>query len=470
MKRLLIFADGEVAESFVKRLADTYTDINLYHIVYYRGSMAENEAAYCRYYRFDPTSFSKLEAIFSKQFIGAYIVMKDPKDAIQVYKNVRILSRDLLIYALDTGALAALPDDDQNLQKISASELLANRLIALTPNIPVSAQYVGLGEGEIIEVKVPFGSSYAYRHISHIAQNKWQIAALYRNGELILPFPTLMIRPSDNLLLVGQPNILKTVYRAIKIESGQFPAPYGRSLYFVLDISAKREKSAAIELQSALNIHKRLKNRTLYIKVINPDSWAMLETLQTIRDREVVIDIAYKPFNLERDLAKELWRYNVGLTIVSDDFFKKKANRALFSRLQKPVWKLGFNHSSRIKNAAMLLSANPKLEQISPVLFDLSTQLGVDIALYPSKGDEEGENEVIEHYENLAAIHSRIISVKRYEENTVTVLRREENLLLCFPFDETIAQRRLLDFLQLKQAERMYPLLTRNHQLFIPVL
>jgi hypothetical protein len=470
MKRLLILADGEVAESFVKRLADTYTDSNLYTIVYYGSGIVESEAIFCTFHRFDPTSFSKLEAIFSKQFITAYIAMKEPSDAVQAYKNVRLLNRELIIYVLDSGGLDELPADDPNLQRISARELLANRLMALVPNIPVSAQYVGLGKGEIIEVKVPFGSSYAYRHISHIAQNKWQIAAIYRGGELILPFPTLMIRPGDNLLLAGQPNILKTVYRAIKIESGQFPVPYGRSLYLLLDLSANREERAIAEIDDALNLHKRLKNKPLYIRAINPDSWKALRKLQAIKQSEVYIDISYTPFNPEKRLLKELWRYNAGLAIVSDDFFAKKANRALLLRSQKPIWKLGKRPIAQIKGAALLLSANPTLEQISPVLFDLSAQLGAEIALYPSKGDEGGENEILEHYENLAAIHSRSIAVRKGDDNAIMTLRKEENLLLFFPFDEAMTKKSLLDFLKLKQAELMYSFLTEHHQLFAPTL
>ncbi|MDR0664534.1 MAG: hypothetical protein LBF86_03330 [Helicobacteraceae bacterium] len=470
MKRLLILADGEVAERYVKRIVDTYTDANLYTIVYYRGEIARSETIYCEFHRFDPTSFSKLEAVFSKQTAAAYVVMKEPLDAVQAYKNLRALSRELIIYALDSGGLNELPNDDPNLQRVSASELLANRLMALTPNIPVSAQYVGLGIGEITEVKVPFGSAYAYRHISHVTQNKWRIAAIYRSGELLLPFPTLMIRPGDNLLLVGQPNILKTVYRAIKIESGQFPAPYGRAIYMLIDISRRREKQAEAELENALSLHRRLKNRPLYIKAINPDSWTALKKLRDIKQSDIYVDIAYRTFDLEKNLLKEIWRYNAGLLVVSDEFFSKKANRLLALKSQKPIWKLGTDSISQLKSSAMILSANPTLEQISSVLFDLSAQLATDIELYPSKGDEAGENEALEHYKNLAAIHSRSIGVKNDEDNVIMTLRQKENLLLFFPFDEAMTQNSLLDFMKLRQAERMYSFLSERHQLFIPVL
>ncbi|GHS88356.1 potassium transporter TrkA [Campylobacterota bacterium] len=469
MKRILILADGSAAEHFVARIVDTYTDTNLYDIVYYRGNVIESGAIHCRFYRFDPTSQSKLREIFSREYVVAFVVMTDNLDTIQTYKNIRSLSKELKIYALDYGTLDDLGDDDDNFLRVSAVELLANRMVALVPNIPVSAQNVGLGQGEIIEVDVPFGSSYAYRHISHIEQKKWLIAAIYRSGALILPTPSFMVRPNDNLLLVGEPKILKTVYRAIKIESGQFPAPYGRAIYTILNIAKEREHIAIRELEDVLHIHKRLKNRKLHIKVINPNSWLMLEKLHSVKYENVYINIDYKNSDIAAVLRTEFVQFNIGLVIVGDDFFALRRNRSLLYKLQKPIWKLGQSLASKIKNATLLITSNPAMEQLSTVFFDLSSQLRISAVLYPSKGEEDGENAVVEHYENIAAIHSRSFDVKIDEENAVLRLRKEADHLLFFPFDKRMVKQNILDLLKPKRAERMYSVLSMHHQIFVPV-
>ena len=60
-------------------------------------------------------------------------------------------------------------------------EVLANGMVENLPNIPVLAQNIGLRQGEIMEIRIPFGSSYAYRYIGSIEQNSGKFWTLYRN-------------------------------------------------------------------------------------------------------------------------------------------------------------------------------------------------------------------------------------------------------------------------------------------------
>ena len=51
---------------------------------------------------------------------------------------------------------------------LNSDELLATHLYEHLPNVPVIAQNVGTASGEIMEVHVPFGSTYAFRHVGSI--------------------------------------------------------------------------------------------------------------------------------------------------------------------------------------------------------------------------------------------------------------------------------------------------------------
>ncbi|MGE4296346.1 MAG: COG3400 family protein [Campylobacterales bacterium] len=470
MKKILVMADGAVAVRFVKRLIDTYSDSNVYDIVYYQeGLFPKTDAIHCRFYRFDPTSLKKLESIYSREYVAAFIVMENALDVQSAYENLRHLSRELPVSVLDFGGFS-LDETDENLQVVQAGELLANRLMALIPNIPVSAQYVGLGQGEIIEAQVPFGSSYAYRHVSNIEQKKWKIAAVYRNRELVLPRPSLMIRPGDNLLLIGQPSILKSVYKAIKIETGQFPAPYGRNLYLLLDISRKRAALAKKELDAALNLHRRIKNKILFIKVINPDSLDLLAALRSIRALDVVVDVAYGAFDVERELSAEVSRLNAGLTLVSAEFFAREENRRLLFKTKRPVLKLGEKSMADLKTASVMLSANPMLENISSAMFDLSAQMALSMVLFSAESDGEESAAIVEHYENLALIHSKRLEIRKSETNPIRALRKEENSLVFLPFEASLIHRSWLDVFKVRQVEKLYGLLDKHYQIFIPVL
>ncbi len=470
MKRILIIADGPVAVEFVKRITNTHSDENVYDIVHYNDDFETlGEAIHCRFFRFDPTSFRKLEALFKNLYSAAFVLMTDPEDVKIVYENLRALGRELPVNILDHWELD-LAQEDTHLDRIGAKELLANRMMALVPNIPVAAQYVGLGTGEIIEAQVPFGSGYAYRHISNIEQKKWKIAALYRNRALVLPRPSLMIRPGDTLLLVGQPSILKNVYKAIKIETGQFPSPYGRNLYLLLDLSLKNHRRSAWDLEAALNLHRRIKNKILFIRVINPDDLVLLDRLRALKSFDIVVEIAYKGFNPAVELAGEINRLNAGLVVVGPHFFKQESFRRILYRARRPVLKLGHQPLTQVDTACLMLSGNPNLEHISAPIFDLCGQMALPITLALAGSVPEAEEAVLEHYENLAAIHSKPLDIQRQLDNPIRVLKAKRDLLLFYPFEAPLIRQSWLDIFRVKVVEKLYPLLDRHHQLFIPVL
>lgn len=468
MKKLLIIADGMIAEEFIRRVTSTYSDVNVFEIVYYKGDIVENNAMNCAFHKFDPTSFSKLEAIFSREYITAYIVMNDPNEAMTVYKNLRMLSKEIMIYLLDNGTLRTV-DNGENTRVIKLIDIMANRFMAAVPNIPVSAQFVGLRSGDIIEVMVPFGSSFAYRHVGNIEQREWRIGAIYRTNELILPTPATMILPGDNLLLIGQPNILKNVHKAIKLESGQFPAPFGRNAYMLLDMANGRSAKAELELDSALSIHAQIKNKILFIKIINPDNLTLLTKVRELNKADIAVDVAYRKFDIYEELKPELSRLNVGLLIVNPEMFEKKKNRALFHKIKRPILKLGYESAARINKSAVPISSNPDYEQISSAIFDLSAQLSLNIFIYPANIDSEGESVIIKHFDSLARLHGRSIFVYENEQNPILHLRNEDNILLFFPYEKDMINRTLLDLFNPKKIERLNAVLKSNHQIFIPV-
>ena len=82
------------------------------------------------------------------------------------------------------------PEDDSHLTVLDARAVLTARLMDFLPDIPVVADNLGLGKGEIMEVKVPVGSSFMYRHISSITQKKWRIAMIYRGSNFMIAKPS----------------------------------------------------------------------------------------------------------------------------------------------------------------------------------------------------------------------------------------------------------------------------------------
>jgi len=93
-----------------------------------------------------------------------------------------------------------------------------------------AAQGVGLGQGEIVEIVLQASSPVVGRRLRALRPTGWAPAALFRDGELLLPTPDLVLRPDDHLLLVGDPERLRVIAEYLRVGRPQFPLPYGNML------------------------------------------------------------------------------------------------------------------------------------------------------------------------------------------------------------------------------------------------
>ncbi|WP_456323093.1 COG3400 family protein [Hydrogenimonas sp.] len=468
MKHILIVADGIVAKHFLERISKTFISSNEYTVVTLdRSILPESENAHFTTYQFDPTSYIKLSKLLKREYDDIFIIMKNRIDAEESRHNIRRILPNVRIIFFNRWDLRI---DDENLISIDANEFLASRLYDFLPNVPVVAQNVGLGQGEIMEVLVPFGSAYVYRHIGTIIQEEWRIVALYRNNQLILPKPSLMIKPNDLLLLVGKPAVLESVFKAIKQEMGQFPAPFGQNLYLFIDM--ERESSPCIEecIKESLYLHKRIKGRKLIIRVTRPTRIDMIEHLKSVENEniECVVDFRYTDF--ETLVKNDIRQYNIGLILCGNDIFVDKKIRNILYKLRKPVLQLSEIALMDLKKVVVILSEEKRMEVVSSTVFDVASQLGLDVELldYEPDGDFEKKSTIIGHYENLATIFSKKMRLRQERGNPVRQLSKESDFLQVIPFGRNILANRFLAYLS-TDVEKLYFKLSKNPQLFVPV-
>ena len=75
----------------------------------------------------------------------------------------------------------------------------------------------------------------------------------------MLPNRRRMLQPNDLLLLVGEPAVLKSVYRTINRELGQFPEPFGSTLYLYIDMYLINQNTLENFISRAIEIYKKFK-------------------------------------------------------------------------------------------------------------------------------------------------------------------------------------------------------------------
>lgn len=466
MKKILIISDGEVGEHFIQRVSETFTSENIYYIVQTKAKEFEDvNPARFKFYEFDPTSLYKLSNLLKMEFVQVFIAMDNQIDVENTIKNIRTIKKQLRVIVLNKWNMK---NEDANVVFVNSNELVASRLIDYLPNVPVIAQNVGIGEGEIMEVLVPFGSSFVYKHIGVIEQINWRIVAIYRNRKLIMPSRRRMIQPNDLLVLVGEPLVLKSVYRAIKRELGQFPEPFGANLLLYIDMNIVKHKTIEELVRRSVFIHKKFKH-DLIIKIINPSNIKLLQFIKEHRDLNVIIDIDYDSINLKNVFHQDIKSYHVGLVIVSREMFRDYYVRTALYEAHVPVLKLSNKRFSTLKDASLILSENRDLEKISSTIFDISEQLNFNIEIYNYMSEHQEEKEqVIEHYNNLSTIFSKNIKIVKENENPISKLKRKENFIQILPFTKKLTLRHILSLFSV-DSERLYYKLDDYHQIFIPV-
>jgi hypothetical protein len=319
-----------------------------------------------------------------------------------------------------------------------------------------------------MEVLVPFGSSFVYRHIGAIEQKNWKIVAIYRNRKLIIPSRRKMIQPNDLLVLIGEPAVLKSVYRSIKRELGQFPEPFGTNLLLYIDMNLVNHKTIKESILCAVYVHKQFKH-DLVIKVTNPSDIDILQYIKSFESLNILVNIDYDSVNLRDGFFHDVKNYHVGLVIVTKEMFADSYVRSAMYEAHVPVLKLADRNFSKLKEAALILSDNRDLEKVSATIFDISEQMNFNIELYNYMSEHQEEKEqVIEHYYNLSTIFSKSIKIFKENENPISKLKTKENFIHILPFTKKLTKRRIYSLFS-TDSEKLYYKLDSYHQIFIPV-
>jgi len=468
MQKIVVIAGGSIAKRFLQRLRTVENDAMFFDIVLTESFGDSFEFPLNSYiHTFDPTSGHKLKTLPLKEARVIFVALENMQDAKIVLELTRAENMSASIVVLDGEGLDAAFIDKLKIKTINSHDVLSNMLMSFMPNIPLIAQNIGKGRGEIMEVMVPYGSKYVFRHVSNIEQKNWKIAAIYRNEQLILPKQSTMIRPQDELIMIGQPNILRDVYKAIKSEIGHFPQPFGANLYLCLNVSSMSEAKIKRIVSDSLLLHEKLNNKKLFIRALNINSQSVIEYLRSVCSDEVIVEFEYFLDNMSSIVKNDVKKYNAGLILCDKDDFTGDVKKTLFE-LKKPVLKFGKKRLFEDSYSTIVATHDLDLEKISYVYFDMSLQLKMMLKLYHYDPEESEKNEVVEHYVSLSDVYGVKLQVAKESKNFFREFKGLGNFIQFLPFTDEQLSLRLKYFLN-PSSNGLFSLLKDNHQIFIPI-
>lgn len=470
MKNVLILADGSVAKHFVdwiskKRVAENNYYVTCYHQDVTPEKMGQNITVL----KIDPTSFARISKVMSEvRFSVVYVVMQNIQDAKYALENIYMIDDKMRVILMHQWGDEKIDFKQKYVTVIDGDNLLAAHLYDHLPNVPVVAQNVGTGQGEIMEIRIPFGSSFAYRHVGSILQRKWKIVAIYRDKKQIIPTHATMIRPDDTLLVLGKPIVLNGVYKTINKRTGLFPEPFGKNLYLILDF-ALDAKNALIYLKESIYLLQQLEHKQLFVRVLNQGDFELLSKLREYESENVTILVCYDMDQSQHSIEFDIHKYDIGLVLNSIERFEKDKLKEMIYALKKIVYLFGDKLLYNVKESVVLMGDKEQMESISSSAFEISELLKLKLSLcdFDPEGDFASKKIIIEHYETLTQIFNSQINIVQKIANPIRELQSRQDILQIAPFEENLKGDGLTKYISTKIQD--FLLITKSHpKLLVP--
>ena len=402
------------------------------------------------------------------KYSNVFIIMDDIEDVKYSLKNIRFIDDKVRVVLVNQWDDDEIGRDEENVTILHSDELLAAHLYDNLPNVPVVAQNVGLGRGEIMEIHVPFGSAYAYRHVGSVLQRKWKIAAVYRDEKQIIPTNATMIRPNDTLLVLGKPIVLDGVYKTINKRMGLFPEPFGKDLYLLLDFRYDQE-NALLYLKESIYLLEKLEEKSLYVRVLYPNNFTLIDEIKALESEHVTLSICYDDNDIKTLIEYDIHQHDIGLVLNSIQAFEADELKETLYDLKKLVYLFGDNLLYNIKECVILMSENEKMESISSTAFDISESLSLKLTLgdFDPEGDFESKKMIIEHYETLTHIFNMEINIEQKVSNPIREIANMKDILQIAPFEKRLNTDNFMKFISTKIQD--FLLTTNKHpKLLVP--
>ena len=219
-------------------------------------------------------------------------------------------------------------------------------------------------------------------------------------------------------------------------------------------------------LKSAIYLQRKTKSKKLIIKIINPNLHR-LDKLEKFENIEVIID--YFNEDKHKILEEDLFKFNVGLFIISNKFFYK--NIEFLMQIKKPFLKVGKESIKTCSQTAVLLRDGEDVAKISPVVFDLSIQLDAKIKFFDIDPDNVSltKKSIMKYYENLARMYyyQEKVEFIMSNDNPKRFVKEIKNICFFVPFNRNFPTSKLKAIL-LPDVQKVQILFDKYNQFMIP--
>ena len=167
----------------------------------------------------------------------------------------------------------------------------------------------------------------------------------------------------------------------------------------------------------------------------------------------------------------KLKKLDIGIILLSHEFFEDVESIMPLIDMRIPILKIGYDLINSTKETFVLVNDTKSYEQISPIIFDISSQMKTKTKIYDMDpiGDEI-KNDLIDHFEFLAKIFNQKIEVITNEKNPIRELKKQENMLQIMPLKKDMFNKRYFYDFFYTNSDLLSFDMKKYNQLLIPIV
>jgi trk system potassium uptake protein TrkA len=288
----------------------------------------------------------------------------------------------------------------ENVTVLNAENLLTNRLSSQLRGT-VSAANIGQERGEIRQITILNSSAARGQSLKEMQPKSWLVAAIYRDGALLVPHGDTIIRAGDEVVVVGEPDILDRELSYLRGGQILFPSQYGIRIG-VLDGEHDPELMAQLVEHSEV-----VGDVTVSFESLNPELKSDAEIRNYLIENDVgMVFLPPKPIS---------WLARWG--------FRTSKIMNLMFKSQIPFWVN--NDTDAIRKILVCISEPKAMSVIGSVAMDVARQFNAELTLLnviPPNIDQE-ERRIIEQIptelQRLANTHGLPLQKRQSEGNPI---------------------------------------------------
>ncbi len=276
----------DIDEKLISSLEEEYKDENIQFVV----GDASSLLTWKKIKKNDETSFENIKYIV--------ITVRDPDVSLETCR----VAKEVLNIPAKIFVLLFFEEKEPEFEKYQAEILKPTDLITKILLTKIEKNYsiainIGLGQGEIIEINILARSHLVDRKLRYLKATRWRIAAIYREGKLIIPTGNEKIKVGDRVIIVGDPKVLQNLVELFTKGVPQFPQQFGSNIAVPYNRSLRKFLEEAIYIKKNTQAHK-IFLYPLGEKINKDDIKLLTENFEVKENIDKPEDIFYKKENI----------------------------------------------------------------------------------------------------------------------------------------------------------------------------